>query len=127
MVQTDSNIFFFFFSIMIMSSIALVDDFQILRLQSLRKCTSLTSDLSNSASLDEQSKSNQHAYTPAHAHSPRIKPVGSVVVVVVSLAPRLQFGDDNNNDSTDQLVVYTRLQTQLYPTLFQSTRHFEKI
>jgi hypothetical protein len=126
MVQTDSKIFFFFFSIMIMSSIALVDDFQILRLQSLRKCTSLTSDLSNSASLDEQSKSNQHAYTPAHSPPCRIKPVGSVVVVVVSLAPRLQFGDDNNNDSTDQLVVYTRLQTQLYPTLFQSTRHFEK-
>ena len=126
MVQTDSKIFFFFFSIMIMSSIALVDDFQILRLQSLRKCTSLTSDLSNSASLDEQSKSNQHAYTPAHSPPCRIKPVGSVVVVV-SLAPRLQFGDDNNNDSTDQLVVYTRLQTQLYPTLFQSTRHFEKI
>ena len=124
MVQTDSKIFFFFFSIMIMSSIALVDDFQILRLQSLRKCTSLTSDLSNSASLDEQSKSNQHAYTPAHSPPCRIKPVGSVVVV--SLAPRLQFGDDNNNDSTDQLVVYTRLQTQLYPTLFQSTRHFEK-
>ena len=84
------------------------------RPNSLRRCTSLTSDLSLASSIDEisvLSQSTGPAYISAHCNRyPYLLSVHS------NQAPPLRSGDDTAT-TLSMPRVYTRLQTQLYPDM----------
>ncbi len=94
------------------SSVALdLQGFKRSRPHSLRRCTSLTSDLSLASSLDDlsaQSQSTSSSYTPAHCKR--------LACLRSSLTAPLRSGDDATSTESEQRV-YTRLQTQLYPNV----------
>jgi hypothetical protein len=96
------------------SSIALdLHTVQPSRSQSLRRCTSLCTDLSQATSLDElmtRAESTPIAYSPAHSQGPALQPSKRSSR---THRPPLRFGYATGA----QEGVYTRLQTQLYPDM----------
>ena len=90
---------------------------QISRAQTLRRCSSLSSDLSKatqSTSLGdviELAESTPLAYSPAHS-----KRSYSNQRLRSSLVQRLKFCEENREFTVTE-AIYTRLQTQLYPDM----------
>ena len=80
--------------------------------QSLRRCTSLQSDLSQSSEDACNLGQSQSSYSPAH----------TPLLETVYLRQRRITTDRINrtkptNDNSDRPRIYTRLQTQLYPEM----------